>query len=919
MDEKKLNLSKPRTPTMADSDTDGPWMLLGKLAPPQQRVISARRAALLDRLDASSEAALSVVVSPPGFGKTTLLTQWWRELRSRETAAVCWLTLDEVDAEPTRFLAGLILAIARSGIDVGALEIAASQQAVDANVRAVLAGLIAAIRRRAMPVVVILDDYHRARSGGVDSIIETLIENAHPLLRLVVSSRVRPTFHVSALSVRGLVTLIDASDLSMSRNEAYEIIGPNVSDEDLSLVYTRTEGWAVALQLARLWIDRGQRRPGSLKEFSGRTTEMTEYLAEQIVQDLPTELREFLLETSILERFDANLADAVRGRNDSAALLEGLSHLDALLVRLDGPHDTFRYHAIFADFLVQRLHRGPPGRVATQHRRAAQWLANAGDLVEAVKHAIKAGDLPLAVQLVQEGGGWELVLWRGVGYVRTLLNVFSDMTIRSDPTLQITQAYLHLKLGQYASAQELLSIAAAGLESATPRTRRDYLIISATGRAYMDDVAALDGRSTYEQEVESLDVADHLGRGALLGSVATTALANAKLDTAERASRTAIQQMREAGSIIGTNYFFLHFGQSQIHAAKLREAEALYREALAMAEENFGADSALKAISNTYLAECLYLRDDLPTARQLIAESLETIEATDGWLDVYATAYDIAIRLAHSTENLDATLRMISRSAETAKSRGLRRLHALSAAWRVEQLVLAGHLRDAKREASAARLSDYAEVRGAPDYHWRVRLASTFALGRLALASGASAQALNLLDQTAADFSAGGLHLAAHRLNALAALTLMQRGGADDEAVERLESLIRLIVEEGAWRVVLEEGLGLESILHLAQRRNREMVLSSAQRDVTTQLLVKLQGRRPPEVQGLSSRELAVLRELCNGRSNKLIGQLLDLSENTVKFHLKNIFKKLEVDSRAAAIACAMQRGLAEPTHPPRH
>src|SRR5262249_13593082 len=141
--------------------------------------------------------------------------------------------------------------------------------------------------------------------------------------------------------------------------------------------------------------------------------------------------------------------DAVRGRTDSAEILERLANLDALIIRLEGAGETFRYHAMFQDFLMQRLHRGPAGRVATQHRRAARWLANAGDLLEAVKHAIKAGDTHLAIELVREAGGWELILWRGVGYVRTLLKLFSEVTIRANAVLQLLYAYLELKSGHY--------------------------------------------------------------------------------------------------------------------------------------------------------------------------------------------------------------------------------------------------------------------------------------------------------------------------------------------------------------------------------------------------------------------------------------------------------------------------------------
>jgi LuxR family maltose regulon positive regulatory protein len=910
--EKIINIADAAQGSARDPEGEGGWLLLGKLAPPQQRVRAAKRVALLSRLDKAADAAVCVIVSPPGFGKTTLLTQWWQALQHNEQFVPCWLSLEEADAEPGRFMAGVILAVAKAGIDVGSLEIAARQQAVEMNLRQLLATFLNQVRHAQRRVVLFLDDYHRARSPATDAVIETLIDHGHPAIHLVISTRQRPTFHVSALAVRGLMATLDAADLAMSQAEAAELIGPGVSEEELALLHMRTEGWAVALQLARLWLDRGHRRAGGLREFSGRTAEMTEYLSEQIIQDLPADLREFLLETSILDRFDANLADAVRGRNDSAELIERLAHLDALLVRLDGPRESYRYHALFADFLTQRLHRGPAGRAATHHRRAARWLADAGDLLEGVKHAIKAGDEHLAVDLVQEAGGWELVLWRGVGYVRTLLRLFSDVTIRASLVLQLTQAYLDLKCGEYDSAWELLRLANTFLGSANARVRRDHLIVSSLGRGYTDDLSSPDLLHTYEAKLDELDVNDHLGRGTLLAVIVLQSLASGDLERTERESRAAIQQMRAAGSVLGANYFFLHLGQSQLLAGRLREAEALYRESLAMAEENFGAESGLKALSATYLAESLYLRGDLAASKDLIDASCETIETHDGWLDVYATSYELMVRQAQAAGDFDRILKALARSADTARRRRLKRLSLLTAAWRVEQLALAGHLKEARAEAKAAGLRPIVEQRGNPGFAWRVRAAATLALARLSIASAASAQALELLDVAIPDFRQAGLILSAQRLLALSIVALKQRGGSEAEAVARAERLLDFVLAEGASQLVLEQGRSFEGLLHAVQRRNRELVLSSAQRNLTAQLLAAIHASGAPNDHGFSTRELAVLREVCNGRSNKAIGQLLDLSENTVKFHLKRIFKKLEVESRSAVIAAAMQRGLIE-------
>lgn len=906
-----VNLDSIRESVAQKSDTERAWVLVGRLAPPQQRVTAAHRTALLARLDAGLNLPLAIIVSPAGFGKTTLLTQWWQHLQDKGEVVACWLSLDEADAEASRLMAGLILAIAKAGIDVGPLEIAARQQSIDTSVRPIIAALLGAIHKSSKRVVIILDEYHRARSPSVDQVIETLVEHGEGALHLVISGRYRPTFHVSALSARGLVLALDATDLALSIAEASEIFGPTLSHSDLALLHERTEGWAVALQFTRLWLERGRGTPESLREFSGRTVEMTEYLAEQIVQDLPPDLREFLLEMSLVERFNPSLANAVRGRGDSVELLERLRPFDALLVPLDSNRDWYRFHSLFSDFLAQRLHRGPPGRVATLHRNAARWLSEAGDVIRAVKHAIRAGDIPLAVEVTEAAGGWEAILWHGVGYVRSLLKCFSDMTIRAEGVLQLTQAYLDIKLANYDAATDMLSLTETLLGSATPKIRRDFQIVSALRRVYIDDLTDADWAAEIEGQVQSLDSSDHLGRGTLLAAVAVAALAAGDLERTDKASRRAIQEMRSAGSILGTNYCFLHLAQSQLLRGRLREAESLFREAMMMAEDNFGADSGLKGLSGSFLAYCLYLRNDLDGAWEILDPSLESIENADGWFDVFAVAYEVAVTRAYRTGGLEAAIKMISRAAATAHTRKLERLVQITAAWRVEYLSMAGQLKDARREAQAAGIVEAAQVRGSPTYTWRARYAATSAIARLRIASGASTHALALIEGARQDFGEHGLFLSAYRLDAIAVMALKQRG-SESEAVNRLEALLGFVGSEGAVRVLLDQGPALEALLHVAQRRNREMVLSGAQRELITQLLADMQREHPRDQDGFSSRELEVLREVCNGRSNKMIGQLLDLSENTVKFHLKRLFKKLDVDSRTAAISAGLQRGLVE-------
>lgn len=897
----------------ADSSVETPdahaapdWLLVGKLAPPEQRITVASRDALIARLNANLSRSLSVVVSPPGFGKTTLLTQWWRTLGARPDIHACWLTLDDIDSEVSRFVAGVVLSVARAGVDVGPLEVAARQQSIDPNVRPIALALLAAIRRSGRRAVLILDDFHRARSRAVDEVVEILIEHSHGELHLVVSGRTRPTFHVSAFLARGLVMQLDASDLALSLEQASQLFGSNVSPADLALLHARTEGWAVALQLARMWLDRGRRKPDTLKDFSGRTTEMTDYLAEQIVADLPEDLREFLLETAILERFDAALADAVRNRSDSSDLLERLRHFDALLIPLDDAREWFRYHPLFADFLCQRLKRGSAQRPLVLRRRAARALAAVGDLPEAVQHAVAADDIPLAVELTQQAGGWELILWKGIGYVRSLLKCFNEATIRSDLTLQITRAYLDIKLARFEAAEELLSLTASMLDGAAPRTRRDFTIIDALWKVYIDDMCCSEWTSLIDAHNRRLDPADHLGRGTLHCALAIAALGRGAPEAAELESRRAIQEMRASGSILGVNYAFLHLAQSELLLGRLREAETLCREALVMAEDNFGADSGLKALCSTFVGFCLYLKGDHERSNRLIEALRET---TDGWVDVFATAYEVAVRQAFARGGLNEALTVLADAMRVAQERRLDRLGKLVAAWRVEFLTLANRHLEARREATVGGVFTASESRGPPDFSWRVRLAATLAVGRLLMATGSTAQALQLVDTARAEFRAARLLLPARRLDALSIVILKQRG-AEEESLVRLQDLLDFVVSEGAVGILLEQGRALESLLNIAQRRNRELVLPASQREVVTQVLARLQQPTLPDQDGFTARELEVLRELCNGRSNKTIGQILDLSENTVKFHLKRVFRKLGAESRAGAIRAALQRNL---------
>ena len=881
------------------------WVLRGKLQPPPQRVRAAVRTRLLARLDRALELPLTVIVSPPGFGKTTLLSQWHHALIERGDVRVAWLSLDEDDGEVSRFVAYLALALARAGVELGALTQAIGSQLHDIDARAAIGALVATIATLTGRLVLVLDDYDRVRGRGVDEVVQHLIRHGGEHLHVVLSSRTWPSLPLAELTARGLVERIEAQDLSLSVEEAQAVVGAAVPAEAARRLYDRTEGWAVALQLAGLWLS--VTGTGDLERFSGRSVEIAAYLTEQVLEGLAPELREFLLETAILDRFDVRLANAVRRRQDSGELLARLSGFEGLLVPLDDEREWYRYHHLFAEFLRQQLRHRHPDRDLELNRRAAEWLSVHGDLLEAVKHAVR-GDAPeFATGLVAAAGGWELVLQRGFGYVRPLLRHFDPKFIRDTPVLNITQAYLSIRLGEMAQARAMLEWFRRLPESLRLAHERDYVVISALLRDYRDEFGDAPGIEATIAQARARVPEDFLGRATLYCVAAVGELGLGDFAAARDCATRALEDMRRADSPIGMTYALLHLGQSYYYQGLLAQAEATYREALTIAEAYFGIDSALKAAGNCLLAQLVCQRGQFEQARLLLEAGIPYIESHDGWLDVFAAAYETAVSVARAAGEQPSAYAWLAHVERIAAERELQRLDELVAAWRLELLL------DRPEMAAEAELQarlDAAEAafelaRRTPGC-WRQMQAFGLVLARRHQLAGRSAAAVGLLRVLEQACAQDGRALDLARVRARLALALQARGELA-AALASLGHALDYVAATQAVLTVLDAGPAMKSLLRLALQQDPDAAAGSARCALIQQLLSHADAAGD---ELLSGREIEVLRELCRGRSNKQIARLLNLSENTVKFHLKSVFRKLGVESRGAAVAVAAQKGL---------
>lgn len=380
---------------------------------------------------ARTQGPLVLIVAPAGYGKTTLLMQWRQALLgANASATVAWLSLEEADSDPNRFLSYLILALNQAGLDLGPLTTLALAQSLDVQAHRTITALLHALARANQRVTLFLDDYHLVANPQLDPLVQALLEQAAPWLEWVVCARRRPNWPLAQWKANGWVHEVSAQALTLSTDETAAILGPDIVPADLDYLHRKTEGWAIAVQLARLWRTHNDATVYGLTAFCGCVTDVADYLTGQVVQRLPAQCQDFLRDMALLDRFNAEIADAVRGRSDSAQLLAQLAHLDALLVPLDAGREWFRHHRLLQDFLHQSL----PADAATRiHHAAALWLADKRDWVQAIRYALRARDTRLAVELEIRAGGWEMVLYNGIRYAQSLLSEFDEKTLSTRP------------------------------------------------------------------------------------------------------------------------------------------------------------------------------------------------------------------------------------------------------------------------------------------------------------------------------------------------------------------------------------------------------------------------------------------------------------------------------------------------------
>jgi LuxR family maltose regulon positive regulatory protein len=906
-------------------------LITTKLAPPRPAGATISRLQALKLLEFGSERTLTLLEAPAGYGKTTLLTQW-RDLLAARSRAVAWISLDQDDDDPTRFLYCILSALASACPELGGVA-ALQGSAQPASDRAVVHLLINELARQQRDITIIIDDYHCIGSPAVHELLALLLTRSPPGLHMVIASRVHPRLPLAKLRAQDQLVVLDAQllrfDLPAARALFAGMTSCRLGALDLRRLMTVTDGWPAGLQIAAIAL-RADADPTTLiRSFSGATANVFEYFTECVLTQIPAPVLAFLLRTSVLARLNASLCEDVSGSTDALAYLRWLEGQNLFIQRLDGDGEWFHAHPLFVDFLRHRLLRDLPAEVAALNEKASMWYAERALWPDAVRHALAANRADRAVQWV------ELCAMREVedGNVCALLAWIDRLpqdAVNQRPRLLCAKAWalaLTLRLDEARIAVTRIEtlLAAAGREPGLADLGSQVKAVRLTIAAMSDDGPTLSRLAiAYCAELEHADdfvkqiLRNSVSYGHMLaGRLKLARAALASMPVGETAWRTA-------RCLFSLNYGLCIDGQCELKQGHLHDASKRFTTALTVAEQKLGHTSSAAALGASFLAELHYEWNELERAEDLVADRLEIIEDTC-YLEAAMASHFTMAKLASKRGDFDAAHALLDRLERIGVQRHWSRLRAACGAQRV-----ALWLRQGLHDRAELELDGFDRIacRG-QDGALGIRRYHALARARWLLATGRGSSAAELLQQLVVLHGAEDQH-GMVRLRVMLSVALASSGQPDAALVHMQQALalgepggmLRTFVDEGEASISLIRRLrqGAGSGTHPAHR----VGITPAYLDLLLSVAENAPGagaapagpRTPPpdtRTESLSERERALVSLVADGLSNKAIARQMAITPETVKWHLKNIYRKLMVTSRIGAVRRTQELG----THAP--
>ncbi len=878
-------------------------VLSTKLFVPPQRPQSVPRGRLFDRLDDGRRAGqkLTLISAPAGFGKTTLVSEWVAEVRVREPdVRVAWVSLDNGDNDPTRFLSYLLVALE------------CPPALPTSSPKSIVTELINQIDQSPGATILILDDFQWIEGAPVRDAVSYLLEHQPPRFHVVIASRSDPLLPLARLRGKGELAELRAADLRFTPDESAiflnQMMGLRLSAADIDALESRTEGWIAGLQLAALSMREHSDATAFIEAFTGSNRFVIDYLGEEVLQGQTDDVRSFLLQTAFLERMCASLCDALTGRTDGGEMLDALERDNLFVVPLDDERHWYRYHHLFADVLRARSLRESHERVDNLHRLASTWHEVHDFPEDAIAYALSAHDFPRAAHLIERALP-EMRRRRQDTTLIAWLKRLPDDTSRRMPVLRAFSAWSMFVARDLDGADRRFneieeSLASdeghdsmAGPELAKlPSTIAAYRAAIAQARG---DIGATEAHARRVLALSPQD--DHLSRGAGGGLLGLTLWAKGDVASAVPTFRDAMASLEVAGhltdAISGT---VVMMDMLTVQGRRVAAVDA-YSRALSLAA---AAGEGWTIDLQPGRSELSREENDLDTATRLLEEAA-TPGAHPGVPENRHRWFVAMSRVKEAQGDLDSATTLLDQ-AEGLYLPGYFPDTRSIAAMRARIWIKQGRLPDATAWAAENALSPDDAPSYMREFHHITLARLLIARFRAHRAEADIAGATRLLDTLLTAAEAGGRGGSVNEILVLQSLALEAQRRLL-EAMAPLRNALHLAEPEGYLRLFTDEGAPMAALLDEAGRRaihpdyvrrlRRSITPSPAATGVTA-------------TEPLSERELTVLRLLVTELTGPQIAGELFISLNTLRTHTKHIFEKLAVNTRPAAVRRAQEQGL---------
>jgi len=866
-------------------------LLKTKLTPPPLRRELVTRPRLMDLLNAdlwyggNFSRKLTLVSAPAGYGKTTLVAEW---LRSKDHA-ITWLSLDENDDDPARFMGYLMAALAQVDPQFGGTlrSMLGSPQPPPQDI--IATALVNEIGEISTPFSLVLDDFQFLQNAAIHQQLNFILDYQPENMHLVITTREDPPMPLSRLRASKQVVEVRQSELSFTLDEVsrflQSVVGISLSQEDAAALARRTEGWAVGLQMAALSMRDASDVRGFVRSFTGSNRYILDYLFEEVLKGQPGDVQDFLLKTSILERLSAPLCEAITDRDDGLEMLGRIESANLFLQPLDESHTWFRYHQLFADLLRNRLRMKGDFPVSQLHARASQWLDMNGNPADAVRHAVLSEDWDWSEKLINKETGNLL----NRGELATVLNwyrMLPETELLTRPNLCLAYCWPLVLIGQLEKTEQVLACAEKKV-GPSPEFLGEVAAIEAyIARSRGDTAQTI---STSQRALSLLPDENLALRGILAVNLGIAYWHSGQLKETRNVLDEHLGIYTTTGNLYAEATARVFLNRALAAQGQLQRANQGFQALIKM-----GDQIPIMALAYLDLAALHHEWDDIDASRGYLDKSIDISERTRNGEFQAAGLHQMASqRLAFG--DLDESMKALLRADRLIQEHSVNPLtRARNAALHVQLALAMGNLSEA--QVWAQRAGEGADVN--PFYPF---LGLTPA--RMYLAQNNKIAAMAYLNDRYEVASKAGWVYGEVAIGVMQSLACTRA----EDALDYLISALNLGHSEGFIRSFADAGEALVPLLREAVLRGispeyiekimSAMVKQPQMKAVEAQLLVE----------PLSERELQVLRLVAAGLSNREIADQLIISLGTVKSHVHNIYGKLGVGSRSQAIARAQE------------